>query len=502
MESNALRFRGLCAAVQPSVPPFWKSNIQNSRLGGGSQKSEFAKVKTSGPSLPTYDHPFHFPPAKSEVPPPVNRMPVEILGEIFAQFLQLGDFETEFDAFSLSVSPEWVASPMVLGQVCGYWRSIALSMPSLWCSISVSSPARGVVPIMQIWLERARQHPLKLFVEQSVRPGAAEEAVTNEIFALLLQHYHHWEHITFRVHGRITESLANIRDAPCPLLTSALLDMWWDDDVPVVDRIWSVLHSSPKLSHVDWNDVYAHTIQLPTHIPWHQLEDVALSHYFDINEFCTFLQQCSRLEKLQVSWIDRPGFSPEPCTPILLTHLRHLSICARTSLDPVFNRLVTPALTSMILKYKNPTKESRGLSEFGNLLRRSSCTLKLFKVYLESVDFLNFLLHSSQQLNYVEDLYARTTIPYEVIAALTLDSNNKFQLLPRLKKLKLAGCLSPEGITKMISSRLPPHIKKSKMEALTSVSVEIDADALPSELDAFRRVKRGGVQIEFRCTDD
>jgi hypothetical protein len=490
--------------VQPSVfvPPskgFWKSNIQNSR--GGSQKSEFAQAKTSGPSLPTYDYPSHFPPPKSKVPPPVNRMPVEILGDIFTQFLQMGDFVTEPYAFSLSVSPDWVASPMVLGQVCGYWRSIALSMPSLWCSISVSSPVRGVVPRIQTWLERAGQHPLKLFVEQSIRPDAAEEAVTDEIFALLLQHYHHWEHITFKVYGRMIESLANIQDTPAPLLTSALLDLWWNE--AVVDRIWSVLHSSPKLSHINWNDVYSHVRDLPTHIPWNQLEDVALSHYFDINGFCTFLEQCSRLERLQVSWIDRLGASPGPCAPIFLTHLRHLSICARTSLDPVFSRLVAPALTSMSLNYDLPMKEYRGASEFGDLLRRSSCTLKFFKIYdPEGVDFLNFLRHSHRQLNSLEDLHVRTTIPHELIAALTLNSTNKFQLLPRLKKLKLAGCSSPEGITKMISSRLSPHIKYPEMEALTSAWVEINGDALPSELDTFRRVKRGGVKIELCCSGD
>ena len=490
--------------MQPSVfvPPskgFWKSNIQNSR--GGFQKSKFAQAKISDPPLPKYDYSFHFPPPESKVPPPVNRMPVEILGEIFTQFLQIGDSATEPDAFSLSVSPDWVADPMVLGQVCGFWRSIALSMPSLWCSISVSSPVRGVIPRIQTWLERAGQHPLKIFVEQSVRPGAAEEAVTDEIFALLLQHYHHWEHITFKLYGRMIESLVNIRNTPSPLLTSALLDLWWNE--AVVDRIWSVLHSSPKLSHVNWNDVYSHVRDLPTHVPWNQLEDVALSHYFDINGFCTFLEQCSRLERLQVSWIDRLGFPPESCAPITLTHLRHLSICARTSLDLVFSRLVTPALTSMSINYDLPMKESRGASEFGGLLRRSSCTLKYFKIYdPEGVDFLNFLRYSHQHLNSVEDLHARMTIPYEVIAALTFNSTDKFQLLPRLKKLKLAGCSSPEGITKMISSRLLPHIKNSEMEALTSAWVEINADALPSELDAFRRDKQGGVQIELRCTGD
>jgi len=485
------------------VPPskgFWKSNIQNSQ--GGSQKSEFAQAKTSGLSLSTYDYPFHFPPSKSKHPPPANCMPVEILGEIFTQFLQMGDFVTEPDAFNLSVSPDWVASPMVLGQVCGYWRSIALSMPSLWCSISVSSPVRGVVPRIQTWLERAGQHPLKIFVEQSVRPDVAEEAVTDEIFALLMQRYHHWEHITFKVYGRMIESLVNIPDTPSPFLTSALLDLWWNE--AVVDRIWSVLNSSPKLSHVNWNDVYSHVRHLPTHIPWNQLEDVALSHYFDINEFCSFLEQCSRLERLQVNWIyRRHGFSPEPCAPILLTHLRHLSICARTSLDPVFNRFMMPALTSMSLNYDLPMKESRGASEFGDLLRRSSCTLKFFKIYdPEGVDFFDFLRHSHRQLNSLEDLHVRTTIPYEVTAALTLNSTNKFQWLPRLKKLKLAGCSSPEGIIKMISSRLPPHIKNLETEALTSAWVEINANDLPSELDAFRRVKRGGVQIELRCTGD
>ena len=157
----------------------------------------------------------------------------------------------------------------------------------------------------------------------------------------------------------------------------------------------------------------------------------------------------------------------------------------------------------MSLRYDLTMEKSRGAFEFGDLLRRSSCTLKFFKFYdTEGVDFLKFLQHSHQQLNSLENLHVRTTIPYEVIAALTLNSANKFQLLPRLKKLKLAGCSSPEGIAKMISSRLLPHIKDSEMEALTAAWVEINANALPSELDVFRRDKQGGAQIELRCTGD
>lgn len=59
----------------------------------------------------------------------MNRLPAEPLTEVFMQFIELGEMpppDSENPSF-LSVSDEYLASPMVLGQVCRHWRAVALS---------------------------------------------------------------------------------------------------------------------------------------------------------------------------------------------------------------------------------------------------------------------------------------------------------------------------------------------------------------------------------------
>ncbi|KAJ7766663.1 hypothetical protein B0H16DRAFT_1210759, partial [Mycena metata] len=64
----------------------------------------------------------------------IRRLPPEIIGEIFLYLtpvLLKGDYRNH-RAYSKSDPPPKTKIPWYLGQICRYWRSVALSLRSLW----------------------------------------------------------------------------------------------------------------------------------------------------------------------------------------------------------------------------------------------------------------------------------------------------------------------------------------------------------------------------------
>ncbi|KAF7328820.1 hypothetical protein MVEN_02510900 [Mycena venus] len=94
---------------------------------------------------------------------PVARLPLEISSEIFLQ--------------SLSLIPQSRAlqGSMLLLNICTAWSAIALSATTLWATLHIPSPCpKGLEELLPIWIKRARNHPLSVFlVGNQLDPGVA-----------------------------------------------------------------------------------------------------------------------------------------------------------------------------------------------------------------------------------------------------------------------------------------------------------------------------------------
>ncbi|KAJ7779368.1 hypothetical protein DFH07DRAFT_794796 [Mycena maculata] len=99
---------------------------------------------------------------------PINRIPPEVLGYIFTLTLQVITMTSTAVPFlgSRVYNKPWVlGSPWALGQVCGTWRTLAVSSPTLWTSIVVSTAMwPRELPLVQIQLERSGAAPLDLLI--------------------------------------------------------------------------------------------------------------------------------------------------------------------------------------------------------------------------------------------------------------------------------------------------------------------------------------------------
>ncbi|KAJ7621406.1 hypothetical protein FB45DRAFT_1093186 [Roridomyces roridus] len=106
---------------------------------------------------------------------PIARLPLEISSEIFLQCI------------SFRAQPTGIRSiPTILLQVCHAWTDIALSITALWTQIRIILPcSRGFPFVLDGWIKRAREQPLRLHV--SIRFGR-EEAFDDGVSAALQRH--------------------------------------------------------------------------------------------------------------------------------------------------------------------------------------------------------------------------------------------------------------------------------------------------------------------------
>lgn len=88
--------------------------------------------------------------------PPALRMPVEVMVKIFHECMP-----------PAPVQPTTDNAPILLCRICNFWRQIAISAPTLWCSISVRPERELDRSILPIWLERSRTCLLNVSITAS-----------------------------------------------------------------------------------------------------------------------------------------------------------------------------------------------------------------------------------------------------------------------------------------------------------------------------------------------
>jgi hypothetical protein len=102
----------------------------------------------------------------SDVHNPINTLPPKVLAETFVLCLPPRVWRPP----TLNVRE----APMLLCQVCSYWKELVLSLPMLWSSFSGSCRRYLQVrhdSLIQLWLERSRTHPPFLYLFAPTRPA-------------------------------------------------------------------------------------------------------------------------------------------------------------------------------------------------------------------------------------------------------------------------------------------------------------------------------------------
>lgn len=371
--------------------------------------------------------------------PPINQLPVEILGEIFGQCLL--DFPPlHMRSCHRSLSPSPYTDPLVLGQVCRYWRGVTLATPALWSTICIIRPKQQHVQKVAVWLERSRGCGLSLKLIQPATPGLHDHSVTDEILSLLITQVHRWREIDFSFTSIAQQPLLMIPEGATLALESATIsnELW---DYASMNRLWRIIHSSPVIHYMDW---MWPCNQAPDHLSISQLSHLTLRWVLNVEILIEILRSCNQVVELRLHslWSDySPGYFP----PLVLPNLRVLSVTDATDPGPLFCRLTLPSLTSV--EFTTPIRQR---NDFLDLLDRSCCSLAKFTfpgLHLDEADLRGYL--AAPHLGSLRELELRGPPSDRVFTSFTRQylDEQKSWLLPKLEVLRLTNvCCTSEGL--------------------------------------------------------
>ncbi|KAJ3567532.1 hypothetical protein NP233_g6311 [Leucocoprinus birnbaumii] len=242
------------------------------------------------------------------------------------------------------------SSPFILGQICAYWRSVALNTPTLWSSLYIENPTPYMVPHVQMWLERANSIGLTLVVRDWLDSEVREcDEGTRGVLCVLMEKGLQWRSVDFVLELRDNTVFDDIAD--CPELEDVrLVARYWDQRA--LDAFWSNIHgASPSMKKVNWWKAFnSQDVGLPGHAPWRQLQSITTSRLVTDEELLFILYACPDLEYLSVRYSSSPSTLPPPTTPsIRHDHLETLILHLASNAAPIFEFISLPSLKALHL---------------------------------------------------------------------------------------------------------------------------------------------------------
>ncbi|KAJ3973359.1 hypothetical protein EV361DRAFT_68251 [Lentinula raphanica] len=317
-------------------------------------------------------------------PIPINRLPTEILVEIF---LILRDTSKEYTTtITQGVWP--------LTHVSHKWRNITVSLPKLWSHISIGGiekPAKDQLQLLKTALARSGSHPLHLEASlpcyistgsnfdswplgsrasNSIPLWPTESQLSEAMIRVVVQHSDRWA--TANIHVMFADCLR-----PIHRRLSLLEKLIFWGDTYGSPALFSV---APKLRDVEFLSADSSTFRLP----WKQLVRFHDSQCdLDVDPLPRYLQILRKYPQLEDFGDDYDG-KHEPVPHQSVTHHKlRAFLCS----DPRLIRCLTlPSLQNLHLRAQSIFSRSPELVLAAReLLNRSRCTSSLRILHLKTV---------------------------------------------------------------------------------------------------------------------
>ncbi|KAF8145342.1 hypothetical protein K438DRAFT_1872161 [Mycena galopus ATCC 62051] len=350
-----------------------------------------------------------------EVPQPfsaINLIPPELLCYIFTLLvppLNSGSSSPVIPTFNAPwLSGPWIlGGPWVFGQVCSHWRALAVSLPTLWTSITVfTTVSPRELSLLNIQLSRTESAPLDLhinFTSDTRSPPNCD--LFDPFLARLVSYSARWRtlHLEFDG-GRLPRTtVATIYGLTLPLLEELALSG------SGVSYIANLFTGAPALRRLV---LRTHSLASTRKIalPWAQLTSYKAFH----SDAATHFRNLAGAANLVECDLDFAAFNHDEVTVLqldilILPSLRRLAISCPLLLD----RLIAPALQSLYIV--GPVKHVHPF------LDRSGCTSKLIELTLvrstaPAPEIITLLQQTPGLTALMLDVHSP---PAEIVAALT-----------------------------------------------------------------------------------
>ncbi|KAL0574816.1 hypothetical protein V5O48_007153 [Marasmius crinis-equi] len=310
---------------------------------------------------------------------PVQRMPPEIMTEIFTRCAQKSDLSREMPGI-ISAS-----------RVCGRWRELALSTPSVWSSITISierkamnddddSDSFHIRRNTKIFLERSKTS--RLAVDLSWLPSRFDEKEVAYVCNALRRNASRIHELNLKLTAAVSQhpslqvlrtsfpALRRLRFVVCRTVLAG--------NVNITDM--DLFSGAPALRAVELGSQGTFALN-KLNLPWQQLESLELSNWPRVAESLSSLSMCSNLRRVALTGLDlfqRLGEPEYSGGPVVLPSLQYLSLSSENEgrISQVLEHITLPNLQSVEIKCDDPHFwQEWALASFRDLLARSRCTI-------------------------------------------------------------------------------------------------------------------------------
>ena len=265
-------------------------------------------------------------------------------------------------------------APLLLCQVCRYWRKVALSLPLLWCSLSGTGPFTPHPAFIELWLTRSRGLPLSLSLAAPVELDDTPKyhAHASKMFDLFSNEIYRWRTIAFTLNDNLARQFIATVDSKAEILEE--LELAFEEPSSTTAEVSALLPSLPKLRHLAWHGkLSAMSLR---NVPFYRLTHIYMASPNSAQDVVRCLLQCTAALEIQWDCVNCWD-SPSVCGLLQTTllHLRSLHLEGTGDLAHILSRLTLPSLKYLCLATRSKTRDHRLLEDFFD---RSSCPLQRF----------------------------------------------------------------------------------------------------------------------------
>ncbi|TFK27217.1 hypothetical protein FA15DRAFT_666511 [Coprinopsis marcescibilis] len=303
----------------------------------------------------------------------IDQLPFEIMGEIFSQYIHLKDTDptNNYKAAprsGITASSSACTTPWTLGQVCSKWRTIVLSIPTLWSTIGIVCPSQGELRVLHVWIQRSKQAKLDLELkcccqlddpmsDSNYNLDAKKCSRLEAAMKYLLLHVARWKRVEFEVSDTTSGAFKDLAVENASALETVAIHNVYMFPSKVLKQLYSKIYSLPQLRRVQFpgKKAIGNTI-VPSPANYTKLTELSF-HALYSRHVHGFLKSCSAtLRKFEVSRIivTTPivlAKSPPLCMP----SLQHFKVANCMYYDPdtvdqsllLINNLTLPAIVSL-----------------------------------------------------------------------------------------------------------------------------------------------------------
>ncbi|KAK1221098.1 hypothetical protein PQX77_016145 [Marasmius sp. AFHP31] len=427
---------------------------------------------------------------------PVHRLPTEILTNVFSELCLCHP-----------------RSVLRLSSVCGRWRELALSTPSLWTTLVIDfrqweRQYPSLTSMVDSFMERSAGRTLQVDLTFSANDADQEDKVDfSSTMSILAQNSSRWK----------IASLFNLSPAlPCHTWDfSALQTLCITGREPLPPKVSRLFSKSTSLRTLDIGAALLDRGDNLLDFPWSQIETLSI-HDTSSSRAFEFLAHFPRLESLRL-WRVSHGTDNHAVQHCYSDMINSIAFTWDDQEDADLNlqSLTLPELTSLEMRGNSwqvlrswrqwPSWVSSTTTDF---LTRSACSVtSLSLVWLPITDRQTIdLLELMPTLTSLKIVERETNAPNVIITGnftrrLVVDPQTP-PFLPFLTKITLAvqtKGLVEQGLFDVISSRWnpdPTQVRESGVECLRSVGITVIGKHTGQvSLSSLARFKAEGLRL-------